>query len=62
MANGERPALLSDLHMLILGRIAHHATADAQDIADWLGVPIEVALALCADLEAAGLLTAARGH
>jgi DNA-binding IscR family transcriptional regulator len=62
VATGVRTAELSDLHMLVLGRIAHHATADGQDIADWLGVPIEVALALCADLEAAGLLTAARGH
>jgi hypothetical protein len=53
---------LSDPHMLILGRIAHHAPGDAQDIADWLGVPVEVALALCADLETAGLLTTARDN
>jgi hypothetical protein len=57
-----RETELSDLHMLVLGRIAHHAAADAEDIALWLGVPLVVALALCADLEAAGLLTAARGH
>jgi len=42
--------------------IAHHATADAQDIALWLGVPVAVTGPLCADLEAAGLLTAALEH
>jgi DNA-binding IscR family transcriptional regulator len=57
-----RQAILSDLRMIVLGRIAHHATADAEDIAAWLGVPVVVAEAVCADLEAAGLLTPARGH
>jgi hypothetical protein len=52
----------SDLHMIVLGTIVHHTSADAEDIATWLGVPIMVAEALCADLEAAGLLTIARGH
>jgi len=33
MATGVRARELSDLHMLILGRIAHRATADAQEIA-----------------------------
>src|SRR5262245_64011520 len=42
--------------------LAHHATADAEDIADWLGVPVAVAEAMCADLEATGLVTPARGH
>jgi DNA-binding IscR family transcriptional regulator len=62
MANAERAAELSDLHMIVLGRIAHHAHADAEDIARWLGVPVVVAEALCVDLEAAGLVTLARGH
>jgi hypothetical protein len=53
---------LSDLHMLVLGRIAHRAIADAEDIARWLGVPVAIAEAVCADLEAAGLLSRARGH
>ena len=48
--------------MIVLGTIVHHTSADAEDIATWLGVPIMVAEALCADLEAAGLLTIARGH
>ena len=47
---------LSDLHMLVLGRIAHQAGADPEDIGAWLGLPVAVAEALCADLEAAGLL------
>jgi hypothetical protein len=42
--------------MLVLGRIAHRAIADVEDIAGWLGVPVEVAAALCADLEDAGLV------
>jgi len=33
MATDARATELSDLHMLVLGRIAHHATADAEDIA-----------------------------
>jgi hypothetical protein len=53
---------LSDLHMLVLGRIAHRARADAEDIGAWLGLPVAVAEALCADLEAAGLLERARRH
>jgi hypothetical protein len=47
---------LSDLHMLVLGRIAHQAGADPEDIGAWLGLPVAVAEALRADLEAAGLL------
>ena len=62
MATDLRATELSDLHMLVLGRIAHHAAADAKDIAGWLGVPVVLAEAVCADLEAASLLTAARGH
>jgi DNA-binding IscR family transcriptional regulator len=62
MATDLRETELSDLHMLVLGRIAHHAAADAEDIALWLGVPVAVADALCAELEAAGLVTPARGH
>jgi hypothetical protein len=48
------------LHMLVLGRIAHRATADVEDIAGWLGMPVVLAEAVCADLEAAGLLTTTR--
>jgi hypothetical protein len=62
MATDLRETELSDLHMLILGRIAHQAAADAEDIALWLGVPVAVAEAVCADLEAAGMLTKARRH
>jgi hypothetical protein len=62
MTNDERAAKLSDLHMIVLGRIAHLASADVDDIAGWLGVPVEVPAAVCADLEAAGLVTPATGH
>jgi DNA-binding IscR family transcriptional regulator len=62
MVTGTRETEWSDLHMIVLGTIAHRASADAEDIATWLGVPVAVAEALCADLEAAGLLTIARGH
>jgi hypothetical protein len=48
--------------MIVLGTIAQQASADAEDIAGWLGVPVMVAEALCVDLEAAGLLTIARGN
>jgi len=62
MATGTSSTDWSDLHMIALGRIAHHGSADVEDIARWLGVPVVVAEALFADLKAAGLLTAARGH
>ena len=62
MTNDERAAKLSNLHMLGLGTIAHHASADVEDIAAWLCVPVVVVERVCADLEAAGLLTAGRGH
>jgi hypothetical protein len=58
VTNGDPPPL-SDLHMLVLGRIAHRAGADAEDIGAWL---VAVAEALCADLEAAGLLTRGRRY
>jgi hypothetical protein len=35
MANIERAAELSDLHMIVLGRIARHASADVEDVALW---------------------------
>src|SRR5262249_5279009 len=57
-----RATELSHLHLFVLGRIAHRAIADVEDVARWLGVPVVVAEALCADLEAAGLLTKALGH
>ena len=53
---------LSDLHMLVLGRIGHRAIADVEDIARWLGVPVAIADTVCADLEAAGLLAKVRRH
>ena len=62
MANLERAASLSELHMIVLGRIAHHATADAEEIADCLGVSVAVPEVLCTDLEAAGLLTTVCEH
>ena len=62
MASGARGTELSDLHMIVLGRIAHRAIADVDDIALWLGVPITVADALYADPKAAGPLTAAHRH
>ena len=58
MTNRDPPPL-SDLHMLVLGRIAHRAIADVEDIARWLGVPVAIAEAVCADLEDAGLVQAA---
>src|SRR5262249_21743174 len=58
MATGSRGTELSDLHMIVLGRIAQRAIADVDDIARWLGVPVVVAEILCADLKAAGLVTA----
>jgi hypothetical protein len=48
--------------MLVLGTIMHHAIADAEDIATWLGVPVVAVLTVCADLEAVGLVTPSSGH
>ena len=62
MATGACARELSELHMILLGSIAHRAIADVDDLASWLGVPVVVAEALCADLEAAGLLTTVREH
>ena len=62
MATDTRATDWSGLHMIILGRIASHGSADVEDIARWLGVAVVVAEALFADLKAAGLLTAAGGH
>jgi hypothetical protein len=62
MAGDERGTELSDLHMIVLGRIAQGTITDAEDIAHWLGVPVVVAEALCADLARHGLLAAAGGH
>ena len=53
---------MSDLHMLVLGRIAHRGIADVEDIARWLGVSVAIADAVCAGLEAAGLLAKVRRH
>ena len=54
MATGSRATELSDLHMIVLARIAPHEIADVEDIARWLGVPVTVAEALCADLKGCG--------
>jgi hypothetical protein len=62
MATGGRATELSDLHMIVLGTIMHHAIADAEDVAGWLRRPVILVKALCADLEAAGLLEIARGN
>ena len=61
MMSGENGTELGDLHMIVLERIAQQTMADVEDIARWLGVPVVVAQALCAELEAAGLLTPTRG-
>jgi DNA-binding MarR family transcriptional regulator len=52
---------LSDLHMAVLVALAAHGSADAEEIAGWLGLPLAVVEALCAELEAAGQLTLSRG-
>ena len=39
MATRAHATELSDLHMIVLGRIAHLAITDVEDIARWLGVP-----------------------
>ena len=53
---------LTDLQLIVLGTIRHHAIADAEDVAGWLGLPVPLVQAVCAELEAAGLLELARGH
>src|SRR5262245_40888244 len=60
----ERPARgqLSDLHMLVLGTIMHHTSADAEEVAGWLGLPVILVETLCDELEATGRLTLARGQ
>lgn len=62
MPTRARTTELSDLHMIVLGTIMHHAIGDAADVAGWLRLPVALAEVVCADLEAAGLLTIARGH
>src|SRR5262245_19908738 len=59
----ERPARgqLSDLHMLVLGTLMHHMSADAEEVAGWLGLPVILVETLCDELEATGRLTLARG-
>jgi hypothetical protein len=52
----------SDLHMIVLGTVMHHAVPDAEDIAQWLCLPVPLVKAVCAELKAAGLLEIARGH
>jgi hypothetical protein len=62
MATRTSETAWSDLHMIVLGTIKHHAMADAEDVARWLRFSVPLVKALCAELEAAGLLTIARGH
>jgi DNA-binding MarR family transcriptional regulator len=61
MVRCTRARELSELHMLVLGTIAH-MNADVEDVARRLGVPVALVETVCADLEDAGLLTAAIGH
>jgi len=62
MANGAHATNSSDLHMIVLDTIRHHCAADAEEIAAWLKCPVALIEALCAELEAAGQLSIARGH
>ena len=48
--------------MIVLDTIRHHCAADAEEIAAWLKCPVALIEALCAELEAAGQLSIARGH
>jgi len=40
--------------MLVLVALAAHGSADAEEVTGWLGLPVALAEAVCADLEAAG--------
>jgi hypothetical protein len=52
---------LSELHLLVLGRIAHlHGTSE--DVASWLGLPVEMVEVVCKELEAHGLIAPALWH
>ena len=53
---------MTNLHLLVLVALAAHGSADAEGVATWLGLPVALVEALCAELEAAGQLTLARGH
>jgi hypothetical protein len=44
----------SDLHMIVLGRIAYRVRADAEDIGAWLGLPLAVVEILWAGLGSRG--------
>jgi hypothetical protein len=48
--------------MMVLVALAAHGSADAEEVAGWLGLPVTLVEALCAELEEAGQLTLARGH
>ena len=62
MTTGARTTEWSDLHMIVLGTIRHHAIADAENVACWLRLPVPLVQVVCAELEAAGLLEVTRGH
>ena len=53
---------MTNLHLLVLVALAAHGSADAEGVASWPGLPVALVEALCAELEAAGQLTLARGH
>ena len=48
--------------MIVLGTIRHQAIADAEDVAACLRLPVPLVRAVCAELEAAGLLEIPQGH
>ena len=54
MTRLDESAKLSDLHLLVLGGIAYDPSADALDLATWLGVSVAIVEALCADSAASG--------
>ena len=60
VANAALPDL-SELHLLVLGRIAHlHGTSE--EVAGWLGLPVEIVEVVCKELEAQGLIAPVPWH
>ena len=62
MATSVGSASLSELRMLVLVAFAAYGSADAEEVAEWLGLPVALVEALCDELEAAGQLTIACCH
>ena len=48
--------------MIVLGTIRHRASADAEDVAGWLRLPVTLVRAVCTELDATDLLEVARGQ